>query len=184
MPHKVKVSGSRSLKKGSKKNSKKNSKSKVTKKHTGMDFTSILNDMSGHKSSMANMMGPEQMQNQMMDPSAMMQQGMQMDQSAMMMQQQAAMQGQMMDPSMMMMGKNAQSAQGAQGAQGAQNSEQEIDPLHIQYIVPQNKNLNINNYGISYDQLLRGSQHNGLADTFNSPNSNSIQNKMNDMNIN
>ncbi len=169
MPHKVKISGSRSLKKGSKKNSKKNSKSKRSSKHAGMDFTAILDDMAGHKSAMANMMGPAQMQNQMMDPNMMMQQGMQMDPN---------MQAQMMDPSMMMMGKNAQSAQASQ--------EQDIDPLHIQYIVPQNKNLNINNYGISYEQLLRGSQHNGLSDTFNSSqhNTNSVQQQMKQMKIN
>ena len=181
MPHKVKISGSRSLKKGSKKNSKKQSnsrssnKSKKSLKHSGMDFTAILNDMSGHKSAMANMMGPQQMQQQP---------GMEMDQSGQMMDpnmmmQQPGMQGQMMDPNMMMMGKNAQSAQG---------QEQEVDPLHIQYIVPQNKNLNINNYGISYDQLLKGSQHNGLSDAFHSVNSsqntNSVQQKLNNMRIN
>jgi hypothetical protein len=172
MPHKVKVSGSRSLKKGSKNSSKKQSKSKRgskrSSKHAGMDFTAILDDMS-NKTSMANMMGPQQMQNQMTQPD------MQMDPN--MMQQQAAMQGQMMDPNMMMMGKNSQGAQ-----------EQEIDPLHIQYIVPQNKNLNINNYGISYDQLLKGSQHNGLSDTFTSNNAqqrmNNVQQKMDEMKVN
>jgi hypothetical protein len=186
MPHKVKVSGSRSLKKGSKKNSKSRSnKTKRSSKHTGMDFTAILDDMSGHKSAMANMMGPNQQGAQEMPLGAM--DPMQMDQSGMMMQQQA-MQGQMMDQAgmqNMMMGKNAQS------------NDNEVDPLHIQYIVPQNKNLNINNYGISYEQLLRGSQHNGLSDTFNSPNAapsaasnaapqnniNTVQQQMNNMNI-
>lgn len=178
MPHKVKISGSRSLKKGSKKSSKKQSKSKRSSKrsskHAGMDFTAILDDMS-NKTSMSNMMGPQQMQ-----PDMQMDQSGQMMDPNMMMQQQAAMQGQMMDPNMMMMGKNSQSAQGAQ--------EQDIDPLHIQYIVPQNKNLNINNYGISYDQLLKGSQHNGLSDTFNSQNAqqnmNNVQQKMDEMKVN
>ncbi len=170
MPHKVKVSGSRSLKKGSKKNSKKGSNSrshKTSKKHNGMDFTSILNDMTVPKSAMANMMGPQNMQ---MDPNMMMQQqGMQMDPN-MMMQQQAM----QMDPSMMMMGKNAQNG----------SQENEIDPLHIQYIVPQNKNLNINNYGVSYEQLLNGSQHNGLADKFNTQNNvNNVQQRMDEMKI-
>ncbi len=175
MPHKV--SGSRTLKKGSKKNSKSNSKSKshkTSKRHNGMDFTAILNDMSGVKSSMANMMGPSnmqmdpnmmmqqgQMQNQMMDPNMMMQQGMH-----------PGMQEQMMDPNMMM-GKQSQS------------NEQELDPLNLQYIVPQHKNLNLNNYGISYDQLLRGSQHNGLSDKFNGMQNNmqSVQQKMDSLSL-
>jgi hypothetical protein len=188
MPHKVKVNGSRSLKKGSKKNSKKNSTAKMSKKHSGMDFTSILNDMSGHKTSMANMMGPNMQQGMQMDPNMMMQQGMQMDPN-MMMQQGMQMdpnmmmqQGMQMDPSMMMMGKNMKQPQ-----------ETEIDPLNLQYIVPQNKNMNINNYGISYEQLLNGPQHNALASKFNSGNNaqqnvaqqnvTSVQHKMNSMRI-
>jgi hypothetical protein len=158
MPHKVKVSGSRSLKKGSKKNSKKTSKTN-SKKHTGIDFTSILNDMSGNKSSIANMMGPNMQQGMQMDPNMMMQQGMQMDENMMMQQGMQMDQNMMsqagMDPSMMMMGKNMKTQQ------------EDIDPLNLQYIVPQNKNMNINNYGISYDQLLNGPQHNGISTQFN-----------------
>ncbi len=164
MPHKVKVSGSRSLKKGSKKNSKKNSKSNSLKhkqesKHAGIDFTSILDDMNGN-SSVANMMGPQQMQ---MDPSMMMQQqGMQQQQ--MQMDPNMLMQQGMMNPNMPMDQSTMQMMMGKQ----YESNNQEVDPLNIQYIVPQNKNLNINNYGVSYEQLLKGSQHNGLADKFNS----------------
>jgi hypothetical protein len=70
----------------------------------------------------------------------------------------------MMNPNMPMDQSSMQMMMGKQ----YESNNQEVDPLNIQYIVPQNKNLNINNYGVSYEQLLKGSQHNGLADKFNS----------------
>ena len=38
----------------------------------------------------------------------------------------------------------------------------EFDPLHINYITPSFKNLNLNNYGVSADQLSMGPQFNSM----------------------
>jgi hypothetical protein len=33
-----------------------------------------------------------------------------------------------------------------------------VDPLHLHSFVPRNENVNINNYGVSREQLMSGSQ--------------------------
>jgi hypothetical protein len=38
----------------------------------------------------------------------------------------------------------------------------EFDPLHVNYITPSFKNLNLNNYGVSADQLSMGPQVNSM----------------------
>jgi len=38
----------------------------------------------------------------------------------------------------------------------------EFDPLHVNYITPSFKNLNLNNYGVSADQLSMGPQSNSM----------------------
>jgi hypothetical protein len=38
------------------------------------------------------------------------------------------------------------------------NAAQEVDPLHIQHFVPQNQNLNIDNFGVNPTQLTAGPQ--------------------------
>jgi hypothetical protein len=43
----------------------------------------------------------------------------------------------------------------------------EYDPLHVNYIVPSYNNLNLNNYGVSFDQLTSGPQHNSLNSSIN-----------------
>jgi hypothetical protein len=157
MPQKVKVSGSRPLRKGSRKNSRKNSK-KGTKKHAGIDFTSILNDMTNNQAIPPQMpqQGNNMMQNPMMQNPMMQQQMGNMMQNPMMQNPMGNMMpnafGNMMgDMSNMMMGNNSG----------------EVDPLHIQQLIPQGQNLNINNYGISVDQLNSGEQNTGLSNRFN-----------------
>ncbi len=159
MPQKVKVSGSRPLRKGSRKNSKKGSK-KGSKRHAGLDFTSILNDMTNNEvmqqqqnpmaqNPMANMMQQNPMAQQMMQQ--------QMGQNPMgnMMMPNAF--GNMMGDMSSMMGNMMM----------GNNNTTEIDPLHIQQLIPQGQNLNINNYGISVDQLNSGEQNTGLSNRFN-----------------
>lgn len=148
MPTKVNVKGNRSLRKSSRKSSKKTSKK-------GLDFTSVLSEDIQANTDMEqmgmNMMGPmgpmNPMMNQMMGPNSM-----------------GEMMGMPMGPSMgmpagapmqnmMMLGKD---------------TEKNIDPLHVQYMVPHNQNYNINNYGISPEQLLKGSdQMTGISQQFN-----------------
>jgi hypothetical protein len=38
------------------------------------------------------------------------------------------------------------------------SSSNEVDPLHLQHFIPQNQNINLNNYGIGKEQLMSGSQ--------------------------
>lgn len=149
-----------------------------------MDFTSILHGMNNQPNALANTMGNPMMQQ--MNP-AMMQQGMpqgmqQMDPSMMM--QQGMPQGMQMDPSMMQqqMDPHMMQQMGPMMMGKSQQGNQDVDALHIEYLVPQNKNLNINNYGISYEQLVNGSQHNGISDKFNQ--GAGIQNQMKNMKLN
>ncbi len=153
-----------------------------------MDFTSILHGMNNQPNALANTMGNPMMQQ--MNP-AMMQQGMpqgmqQMDPSMMMQQgmPQGMPQGMQMDPSMMQqqMDPHMMQQMGPMMMGKSQQGNQDVDALHIEYLVPQNKNLNINNYGISYEQLVNGSQHNGISDKFNQ--GAGIQNQMKNMKLN
>ena len=151
MPTKVNVKGNRNLRKSSRKGSRSGSR-KSSKKE--MDFTSVLDD----KMPMGDdQMVHQQMMQQMMPP------GMNMNMMGNMMGM-PPMMGMPMGPSMgmpigtpmqniMMLGKD---------------TEKNIDPLHVQYMVPQNQNLNINNYGISSEQLTKGAdQLTGLSQQFN-----------------
>jgi hypothetical protein len=45
-------------------------------------------------------------------------------------------------------------------------SEQNVDPLHLQSFVPQNENVNINNYGVNPSQLKQSSQMGGARNNF------------------
>ncbi len=161
MTHKVKVSGSRPLRKGSKQNSKgsrkgsrKNSR-RNSKKHNGLDFTAILNDMPqnnqqnmGIQGMMPGMPGMEGMMPGMMPGMPGMMPGM----PGMM----PGMEMSMDMSNQMMMGRD-------------------IDPLHLQNLVPQKQSFNLNNYGLSYDKLSSGVQENSLANTFNGRGNNSQQ---------
>ena len=155
MPQKVKVSGSRPLRKGSRKNSKKGSK-KSSKRHTGLDFTSILNDMTKNEA----IQNQQQMQQNPMGD--MMQQ-----QMGNMMQQQMGQNpmGNMMPNAFGNMMGDMSSMMG--NMMMGNNNTADIDPLHIQQLIPQGQNLNINNYGISVDQLNSGEQNTGLSNRFN-----------------
>ncbi len=44
------------------------------------------------------------------------------------------------------------------GMQMMGSSSNEVDPLHLQHFVPQNQNINLNNYGVGKEQLMSGSQ--------------------------
>jgi hypothetical protein len=152
MPHKVKVSGSRPLRKGSKKGSRKGSKknSRNSKKHNGLDFTSILNEGQLAQNNQQNMQMP-----------GMNMPGMNMPGMAM--------------PGMAMPGMGMPGMQGMDMGMGMQGMDmsnqmfmgQDSDPLHLQNLVPQKNMPNINNYGLSYDQLSNGAQDNSLANRFN-----------------
>ena len=156
MTHKVKVSGSRPLRKGSKQNSKgsrkgsrKNSR-RNSKKHNGLDFTAILNDMPQNNQQNMGMQGMPGMMPGMpgMMPGM---EGMMPGMPGMMPGMPGMMPGMDMNMDMsnqMMMGRDS-------------------DPLHLQNLVPQKQSFNINNYGLSYDQLSNGVQENSLANTFN-----------------
>ena len=138
----VKVSGSRTLRKGSKKGSK-NSSHGSKKGSKRMDFSSILNDMDD----MPNNQGNTMMQTMGMPAMSGMQPGMeQMGMPQMGMEQMGMPQMGMPQMGMpqMMMGANPQN----------------IDPLHLQNFVPQHQGLNINNYGVGTEQLVSGSQIN------------------------
>ena len=149
MPSKVNVKGNRNLKKSSRKSSRSGSH-KSNKKD--LDFTSVLSDEMRADTEMMGMNPMMNQMNPMMNP--MMNQ----------MNSMGEMMGMPMGPSMgmpigtpmqniMMLGKD---------------TEKNIDPLHVQYMVPQNQNLNINNYGISPEQLTKGAdQLTGLSQQFN-----------------
>ncbi len=130
-----KVNGSRTLRKGSKKGSKHGSK-----RSKPVDFSSILNDMNDM---------PMQPQEQMMPGMGMPgMPGMQPNMMPMMPQTGMEQMGmaQMAMPQMgmpqMMMGADPKN----------------VDPLHLQSFVPQNQNINLNNYGVDANKLISGTQ--------------------------
>ena len=43
----------------------------------------------------------------------------------------------------------------------------QFDPLHVNYIIPSYDNLNINNYGISFDKMMGSNQNQFLKNTVN-----------------
>lgn len=150
-----KVSGSRTLRKGSKKASKKGSK-----KNNAIDFSSLLNDM-GDDMGMQQNAHPQmegmtpQMGNNMMPNMQSMQSmpGMQSmpDMGGMMpmMTQTGMDQMGMAQMSMPQMGM-------PQMMMGADPSN--VDPLHLHSFVPRNENVNITNYGVNQEQLMSGNQ--------------------------
>ncbi len=170
MPQKVNVSGSRPLRKGSRKGSKKGSRK--GSKHGALDFTSILtgNDkdlvqvepqvQQQMPNAMANVMGSAEMgMPQMMGmQNPMAQFGMQNMQG----------QGEPNLQQMIQMTQMGQSGFPLSMPMNFNGKSNEIDPMHVQYMVPQNQNLNLNNYGISVDQLSSGVQQSGLDQKFNS----------------
>lgn len=172
MPQKVNVSGSRPLRKGSRKGSKKGSRK--GSKHGALDFTSILTGnekdlvqvehaqpqfQQQMPNAMANVMGSAEMgMPQMM--------GMQNPMAQFGMQN---MQGQEGEPNLQQMIQMTQMGQSGLPLSMPMNfngKSNEVDPMHVQYMVPQNQNLNLNNYGISVDQLTSGAQQSGLAQKF------------------
>jgi len=68
-----------------------------------------------------------------------------------------------------MMGSPVDFASSVQnGMMLGKGQEQNVDPLHVQFMAPHNQNLNINNYGISHEQLLNSAQQaTGLSQQFN-----------------
>ena len=120
-----------------------------------MDFSSILNDMDD------NQMTPQQNQGHQMNP--MMQQQM----NPMMQQQMNPMMQQQMMPGMPGMGgmgmdplSMAQMATPNMGMPQMMmgSSADNVDPLHLQHFVPQNQNVQVDNFGVNPAQLMSGSQ--------------------------
>ena len=146
-----KVSGSRTLRKGSKKSSKHGSKKKGA-----MDFSSILNEMDDNMpmQSQGNMMPAQDMTMPGMQPNMMPgMQGMPGMQSNMM---------PMMDMNQMAMPQMGMPQMGMPQMGMPQmmtgSNPNNVDPLHLQHFVPQNENMNINNYGVNANQLMSGEQ--------------------------
>jgi hypothetical protein len=156
MPTKVNVKGNRSLRKSSRKSSKKTSKK-------GLDFTSVLK---GDMEFQSEMMGMNPMGNpMMMNPMGNQMENPMMSQmgNPMGMNMMGNMMGMPMGPSMgMPVGDPSYVQSGVM-----MGKDQNVDPLHVQFMVPQNQNLNINNYGISREQLMSSSsQASGLSSQF------------------
>ena len=172
MPQKVNVSGSRPLRKGSRKSSKKGSRK--GSKYGALDFTSILTgnekdlvqvepqvqQVQQMPNAMANVMGSAEMGMQQM-------MGMQNPMSQFGMQNMEGQQGEPNLQQMIQMTQMGQSGLPLSMPMNFNGKSNEIDPMHVQYMVPQNQNLNLNNYGISVDQLTSGAQQSGLAQKFN-----------------
>jgi hypothetical protein len=159
MPTKVNVTGNRNLKKSSRKSSRKSSKANKR----DLDFTSVLNeDMNMPTGNTLGGINPMMMNGMPQMP----QMGMPMGGDMMGMPMGGDMMGMPMGPSMgMPIGAPMPYDNGMMMGRGEENN---VDPLHVQYMVPHNQNLNINNYGISQDQLLNGSeQATGLSQRFN-----------------
>ncbi len=186
MPQKVNVSGSRPLRKGSRKGSKKNSRK--SSKHGALDFTSILtgNDkdlvqvnpqVAQQVAQQVSQQGAQQGAQQLQMPNAMAnvmgsaEMGMQMMgmQNPMAQFGMQNMQGQEGEPNLQQMIQMTQMGQSGFPLSMPMNfngKSNEIDPMHIHYMVPQNQNINLNNYGISVDQLSSGVQQSGLSQKF------------------
>ncbi len=171
MPQKVNVSGSRPLRKGSRKGSKKGSRK--GSKHGALDFTSIL---TGNDKDLVQVENVQQVQQQMPNAMANVMGSAEMGMPQMMgMQNPMAqfgmqnMQGQEGEPNLQQMIQMTQMGQSGFPLSMPMNfngKSNEIDPMHVQYMVPQNQNLNLNNYGISVDQLSSGAQQSGLSQKF------------------
>jgi hypothetical protein len=154
-----KVSGSRTLKKGSKKSSKKGSNKSSNKKHNAIDFSGLLNEMDdvpknhpqmeGMMQTMSTMPGANMMQNMSTMPGAEMMPGMPGPNMMPMMPQMGMDQMGMAQMAMPQMGM-------PQMMMGVDPSN--VDPLHLHNFVPRNENINISNYGVNPDQLMSGSQ--------------------------
>ena len=146
MPTKVNVKGNRNLRKSSSRKSSKKSSKK------DLDFAHLVNDNNPMANGMMGMMGMQGMQMPGMDM-----------QGAQMM---APMMGMPMGP---MTGNPIDFPSPVQnGMMLGKGHEQAVDPLHVQFMAPHNQNLNINNYGISHEQLLNSSQQTtGLSQQFN-----------------
>jgi hypothetical protein len=158
MTNSNKISGSRTLRKSSKKGSKKSSK-KTSIKNNAVDFSSLLNDMDDEPQ-MNSMGSAAHPQMEGMMPGA----NMMMPGANMMMPGAEGMGSQGMMPMMSQMGMDpmgmAQMAMPQMGMpqmmMGADQNN--VDPLHLHSFVPRNENVNINNYGVSQEQLMSGSQ--------------------------
>jgi hypothetical protein len=180
MTHSVKVSGSRNLRKSSKKGSKgskKGSKSS-SKKHNAYDFSNLLKNMDDEMMPTQPMMPQGAGMTQGVNMMSMMPQNGMEGMPQMQMPQMGMQQGNMM-PTMPQMGMDqmgmAQMNMPQMGmdqmGMAQMNMPQmgmpqmmmgvdpkSVDPLHLHSFVPQNENVNINNYGVSANQLISGSQ--------------------------
>ena len=167
MTNSNKISGSRTLRKGSKKSSKKGSNKSSNKKNNAIDFSGLLNDMDDAPSMGT---GAHPQMEGMMPQGGM--QAMPGMQGANMMMPQAGMMPGMpgmpgaegMMPMMPQMGMDQMGmAQMAMPQMGMPQmmmgvDPKNVDPLHLHSFVPRNENVNINNYGVGPDQLMSGSQ--------------------------
>ncbi len=154
-----KVSGSRTLRKGSKKSSKKGSK----KHNKGtLDFASLLNDMDDMQMAPGAHPQMEGMMPGMPGMSGM--QGMSGMPSMSGMQGMSGMPNEGMMPMMPQMGMDQMAmAQMAMPQMGMPQmmmgvDPKNVDPLHLHSFVPKNENININNFGVNPNQLMSGSQ--------------------------
>ena len=166
MPTKVNVKGNRNLRKSSSRKSSKKSSKK------DLDFAHLVNDNNPMNNGMMGMMGMQGMQMPGMGMQGMQMPGMQMpgmDMQGMQMPGMDMMSPMMGMPMGPMMGNPIDFPSPVQnGMMLGKEQEQSVDPLHVQFMVPHNQKLNINNYGISHEQLLNGSQQTtGLSQTFN-----------------
>ncbi len=179
MPTKVNVKGNRNLRKSSsRKSSKKSSKKDVDFAHLVNDNNPMNNGMMGMQMPGMGMqmpgmgmqmpgMGMPGMDMQGMNMPGMDMQGMNMPGMDMQgMQMMSPMMGMPMGP---MMGNPIDFPSPVQnGMMLGKEQEKSVDPLHVQFMVPHNQKLNINNYGISHEQLLNNAQQTtGLSQQFN-----------------
>lgn len=163
MPTKVNVKGNRNLRKSSsRKSSKKSSKKDVDFAHLVNDNNPMNNGMMGMMGMNMPGMGMQGMQMPGMDMQGMNMPGMDMQGMQMM----SPMMGMPMGP---MMGNPIDFPSPVQnGMMLGKEQIQSVDPLHVQFMVPHNQKLNINNYGISHEQLLNNAQQTtGLSQQFN-----------------
>ncbi len=136
MPKKNAYKGNRNLKKTSRKsNKKRRRKSKKTSRKSTLSINSFTKDLISDVKSEKITNNSNPMMNQMGNP--------------MMNPMNNPMMNQMSNPMMNQM--------------GAQINPQNVDPLHLNYMVPVNQNHNINNFGIGYDQLSSGPQQNAIG---------------------
>ena len=156
MPQKVQVKGSRSLRKTSRKSSKKNSKS-----NKNDEFVAILNDMDTNQTSNPMEMGMNMNQ---MNP-MMNQMNPMMNQMNPMMNQMNPM-GMGMEMNMDMDMGNQMNMMPQQMMMGNNNADN-IDPLHLQHLVPLQSNNEITNFGFNNESVMGGPQMNAFSQKFN-----------------